>query len=144
MRIAFDMDGTLANLYKVNGWLADLQAENTRPYEIAEVMLNMNSLARVLNRLQKNGYEIGIISWLSKSGSDSYKEEIETAKRTWLKKHLASVKFDFIEIVDYGTDKNIVRTSASDILFDDEIGNRENWKGVAYDVENILEVLKAL
>ena len=144
MRIAFDMDGTLANLYKVNGWLADLQAENTRPYEIAEVMLNMNSLARVLNRLQKNGYEIGIISWLSKSGSDSYKEEIEIAKRMWLKKHLASVKFDFIEIVDYGTDKNIVRTSTSDILFDDEIGNRENWNGVAYDVENILEVLKAL
>lgn len=144
MRIAFDMDGTLANLYKVNGWLADLQAENTRPYEIAEVMLNMNSLARILNRLQKNGYEIGIISWLSKCGSDSYKEEIETAKRMWLKKHLASVKFDFIEIVDYGTDKNIVCGSASDILFDDEIGNRENWKGVAYDVENILEVLKAL
>jgi len=144
MRIAFDMDGTLANLYKVNGWLADLQAENTRPYEIAEVMLNMNSLARVLNRLQKNGYEIGIISWLSKCGSDSYKEEIEIVKRAWLKKHLASVKFDFIEIVDYGTDKNIVRTSTSDILFDDEIGNRENWKGVAYDVENILEVLKAL
>lgn len=85
MRIAFDMDGTLANLYKVNGWLADLQAENTRPYEIAEVMLNMNSLARILNRLQKNGYEIGIISWLSKCGSDSYKEEIETAKRMWLK-----------------------------------------------------------
>ena len=144
MRIACDMDGTLANLYKVNGWLADLQAENTRPYEIAEVMLNMNSLARVLNRLQKNGYEIGIISWLSKCGSDSYKEEIEIAKRAWLKKHLASVKFDFIEIVDYGTDKNIVCGSASDILFDDEIGNRENWKGVAYDVENILEVLKAL
>lgn len=144
MRICFDMDGTIANLYKVNGWLEYLLAEDVKPYAEAEVMVNMNSLARVLNRLQKNGYEIGIISWLSKSGSDKYNAEVAKVKKAWLKKHLASVQFDFVEIVKYGTDKNIVQTSASDILFDDEIGNRENWKGIAYNVENILEVLKAL
>ena len=33
--------------------------------------------------------------------------------------------------------------SFDDILFDDEIGNRENWEfGQAYDVDNIIEVLK--
>ena len=31
MRIAFDMDGTIANLYGVNNWLADLIAEFYRP-----------------------------------------------------------------------------------------------------------------
>lgn len=144
MRICFDMDGTIANLYEVEGWLDDIFAENTRPYEIAKVLINMNSLARVLNRLQRQGYEIGIISWLSDGGSDAYKEEVEIAKRMWLKKHLASVHFDFIEIVEYGTDKNIVRTSADDILFDDEAQNRKNWKGIAYNVDNIIEVLRGL
>lgn len=144
MRICFDMDGTIANLYKVDGWLDDILAENARPYEIAKVLINMNSLARVLNRLQRQGYEIGIISWLSDGGSDAYKEEVDIAKRMWLKKHLASVHFDFIEIVEYGTDKNIVRTSADDILFDDEAENRKNWKGIAYNVDNIIEVLRGL
>lgn len=144
MRICFDMDGTIANLYKVNNWLEYLLAEDTTPYAEAEVMVNMNSLARVLNRLQRNGYEIGIISWTSKNGSDDYNARVAEVKKNWLKIHLASVTFNFIEIVKYGTDKNIVNTGNNDILFDDEIGNRENWKGTAYNVDNIIEVLKGL
>ena len=144
MRICFDMDGTIADLYGVDGWLQDLINQDTRPYKEAKVMMNMNSLARVLNRLQRNGYEIGIISWLSKSGTQEYNEAVANVKRQWLALHLASVHFDFIEIVNYGTDKNIVNTGKSDILFDDEIGNRENWNGIAYNVENIIEVLRGL
>lgn len=144
MRICFDMDGTIADLYGVDGWLQDLINQNTRPYKEAKVLVNMNSLARVLNRLQRNGYEIGIISWLSKSGTQEYNEAVANVKRQWLALHLASVHFDFIEIVNYGTDKNIVNTGKSDILFDDEIGNRENWNGIAYNVENIIEVLRGL
>ena len=144
MRICFDMDGTIADLYGVDGWLQDLTNQDTRPYKEAKVMVNMNSLARVLNRLQRNGYEIGIISWLSKSGTQEYNEAVANVKRQWLALHLASVHFDFIEIVNYGTDKNIVNTGTNDILFDDEIGNRENWNGIAYNVENIIEILRGL
>ena len=64
--IWFDMDGTLGNLYAVEGWLSMLRAHDPTPYAEAEVMLNMNLLARYLNRLQRAGYQIGIISWLSK------------------------------------------------------------------------------
>jgi len=144
MRICFDMDGTIADLYGVEGWLENLIEENTRPYEEAKVLLNMQALARVLNNLQKKGYEIGIISWLSKNGSEKYNEKVKLAKIEWLKNHLKSVRFDFLEIVKYGTDKNLVCTGKSDILFDDEIGNRENWKGISYNVENIIEVLRRL
>lgn len=144
MRICFDMDGTIADLYGVDGWLQDLINQDTRPYKEAKVMMNMNSLARVLNRLQRNGYEIGIISWLSKSGTQEYNEAVANVKRQWLALHLASVRFDFIEIVNYGTDKNIVNTGKSDILFDDEIENRKNWNGIAYNVKNIIEVLRGL
>lgn len=144
MRICFDMDGTIANLYGVTNWLEYLISGNEYPYLHAEVMINMNSLARILNRLQRNGIEIGIISWLAKNSNDSYDEKVTVAKKKWLKKHLASVHFDFVEIVSYGTDKNLVCTSSNDILFDDEAPNREKWNGKAYDVDNILNILKSV
>lgn len=144
MRICFDMDGTIANLYGVNGWLDMLINGDATPYKVAEVLLNMNTLARVLNKLQKMGYEIGIISWLAKNSNTEYDEKVSKAKKGWLKKHLASVQWDFIEIVKYGTDKNIVCEDENSILFDDEVANRENWNGQAFDVDNILNVLRGL
>ena len=102
MRICFDMDGTIADLYGVEGWLDDLISENVRPYREAEVLVNMNVLARKLNQLQKKGNEIIIISWLSKCGSDDYNEAVTETKKAWLAKHLGSVQFDEINIVKYG------------------------------------------
>lgn len=144
MRICFDMDGTIANLYGVNGWLEMLINHDATPYKMAKTLINMNVLARVLNILQKQGYEIGIISWLAKNSDREYDEKVTNAKKGWLKKHLKSVHFDFVKIVEYGTDKNIVCKNYEDILFDDEKHNRENWNGKAYDVNNILEVLRGL
>ena len=144
MKICFDMDGTLANLYGVENWLVDLDNENTRPYEVAKVMLNMNSLAKKLNRLQAKGHKIVIISWLSKYGTDNYNKAVTEAKKAWLKKHLSSVKFDEMNIVKYGTPKSLFCSSVEDVLFDDEKPNRENWLGKAYDVNNILETLATL
>ena len=101
MRICFDMDGTIANLYGVENWLDYLINKDAFPYENAEVLLNMNTLARYLNRLQKKGFEIGIISWLAKNSDDDYDNLVIVAKQKWLAKHLKSVNFDFIEIVSY-------------------------------------------
>ena len=144
MRICFDMDGTLANLYGVENWLDKLINNDASPYKEAATLVNMNSLARILNRLQKKGFEIGVISWLAKNSNTEYDNKVIEAKRAWLKKHLKSVEFDFIKIVKYGTDKNIVMTSALDILFDDEKPNRDNWNGIAYNVDNIIETLRRL
>ena len=60
----------------------------------------------------------------------------------WLHKHLASVRFDFVEIVPYGYSKNNFAKNIDDVLFDDEENNRKNWSGKAYDVNNILEIFK--
>ncbi len=144
MRICFDMDGTIANLYGVEGWLENLIAEDVRPYREAEVLLNMNSLASKLNKLQKMGHEIVVISWLSKCGSENYNKAVTETKKAWLRKHLGSVIFDEINIVKYGTPKSNFCKSAEDVLFDDEKPNRDNWNGKAYDVQNILEVLATL
>lgn len=139
--IYFDMDGTIANLYGVDNWLDYLIKYDSTPYEIAKPMLNMSVLARILNRLQREGYIIGIISWLSKTSTPEYGKKVRQAKINWLKKHLKSVKFDSIQIVDYGTPKY---TLGKGILFDDEVENRNAWGEGAYDVDNILRVLKTL
>lgn len=139
--IWFDMDGTIADLYGVEGWLDMLLNENTKPYEIAKPLVNMRELAKVLNRLIEKGWEIGVISWLAKNGTNDYNKKVAIAKIKWLSKHLKSVKFAKIDIVEYGTPKQINRNG---ILFDDEKQNRENWLGIAYNVENIIQVLREL
>ena len=144
MKIWFDMDGTIADLYGVDGWLDYLINSDVYPYANARPLLHLSTLARMLNQLQREGYEIGIISWLSKSGTDEYNKAVTDAKMKWLKKHLASVQFNTIHIVKYGTPKEIFSTSDNDILFDDEEKNRQNWKGKAFDVNNILGILKNL
>ena len=142
--IYFDMDGTIANLYGVENWLENLRAENPAPYEKALPLLKLNQLAKILNNLQKKGWSIGIVSWLSKNSSENYDLEVTKAKNKWLKSHLKSVKFDEIKIVPYGTPKEKIVNFPKGILFDDELKNRENWKGQAFDEKNILEILKAL
>lgn len=142
--ICFDMDGTIANLYSVKGWLEDLESHNIRPYREATVMMNMQVLARRLNTLQRNGYRLVIISWLSKSGNAEYNEAVAQAKREWLRKHLSSVHWNEIHIVEYGTPKSTVVNTTNAILFDDEERNRTEWKGQAYTEADIMNILKTL
>lgn len=142
--INFDMDGTFVDLYGVENWLEMLIAEDETPYAIAEPLLRLSTLARRLNTLQRNGYNIAVISWLSKCGTAEYNEKVTRAKIEWLEKHLPSVKWDRVTIVEYGTPKENFCENPLDILFDDEEHNRNNWNGIAYDVNDILEVLKAL
>ena len=140
-KIYFDMDGTIADLYGVQGWLEDLIAGETRPYAEAKPMVNMSRLARRLNTLQRAGYEIGIISWLSKNGTDEYNRQVTETKIAWLRAHLASVEFNEIHIVKYGTPK---QTLGKGFLFDDELPNREKWGEGAYEPKDIFEILGGL
>ena len=143
MTIYFDMDGTIADFYGVDGWLDYLIAGDTTPYRVAKPLINLNSLARILNRLQNEGYKIGIISWLSKNGTPDYNKEVTVTKEKWLKKHLRSVNWDVIHIVEYGTPKYSFATE-NDILFDDELKNRQDWIGTAFDIDRIIETLKGI
>ena len=145
MMIWFDLDGTIADLYAVEGWLEMLRNFETTPYEMAQPMLRMSTLARQLNAVQRKGYGIGIISWCSKESTAEYDNRIAEAKRAWLAQHLPSVHWDDIEIVPYGTPKHEV--CGSGFLFDDEEKNRAPWDlnaGMAFCPEHITEVLSTL
>lgn len=144
MRINFDMDGTIANLYGVENWLEMLIANDETPYAEAKPLVNLSRLARYLNKIQKMGVEIGIISWLSKNSNKEYDTKVIKAKREWLAKHLPSVRWDTIEIVPYGTPKENFCKTENDILFDDEEPNRKNWTGRAFTELEIFTTLKSV
>jgi hypothetical protein len=141
--IYFDMDGTIADLYGVSGWLADLEAENVRPYAEAKPLLNLSLLARYIHKAQRMGYTVGVNSWLSKTGSPAYNEAVAAVKREWLAKHLPSVEWDEIHIVKYGTPKSTCRTCPG-ILFDDEQRNLDEWGAGAVIASDLLEILRSL
>jgi 5'(3')-deoxyribonucleotidase len=142
--IYFDMDGTIADLYGYVNWLSELRAENPHPYAIAKPLVRFALLARKLNALQRNGYRIGIISWGSKTATPEYDKAVFETKAEWLHRHLPSVKWDELNFAPYGTPKSNYAHTAEDILFDDELPNRENWIGRAFDANDIINVLKTL
>ena len=139
MKIWFDMDGTIANLYGVEGWLSALNAFDSSPYEIAKPLVNLSRLARYLNRLQAMGHEIGIISWLSKYSTPEYDKLVTDAKMFWLSRHMPSVKWNEVIITSYGINK--WETCGAGILFDDEDKNRNTWGGAAYEPNEIFNIL---
>ena len=142
--IYFDMDGTIANLYAVEGWLEKLRASDPSPYKQAKPMLKMQPLARKLNELQKKGYTLGVISWGSMDASPEYDEAVTSAKKEWLDVHLKSVHFDEVAITKYGTPKSTLAGKPLGILFDDNAEIRKEWKGKTYEPENIMAILRAL
>lgn len=148
MTIYLDLDGTVVNFYGVPNWLECLEAQDSTPYRIAKPLVNLSTLARYLNRLQARGYNIGIISWLSKSGTDKFNAEVAEVKRDWLAKHLPSVQWDEIHIVPYGVPKSNCATCPNAILFDDEQRNLNEWTAnthnMAYNANLLMEILRHL
>lgn len=143
MKIWFDMDGTLADLYSVENWLDMLRAFDSTPYAVARPLVNMSALARMIHKRQALGYKVCIVTALSKNSTPDYDAAVIAAKQNWLKHHLPSVQFDEICFVPYDFIKNSVN-SGTDILFDDEARHLTAWTGKAYHATEIFSVLKAL
>jgi hypothetical protein len=143
--IWFDMDGTIADLYAVNGWLDDLIAENTRPYRKAEMLYNADDLNDIIRALKRKGYNVGVISWSSKKATPEYTNRITSEKIAWLKRN--NLNFDKVIVTSYGVRKaDTCRSFGSGILVDDEEQNRSAWDiGTTIDAtKDILDELKKL
>lgn len=130
-KIYLDMDGTIADLYGVDNWLENLVNGSDRPYRVAKRMVE----EKVLENLVNLGYELAIVSWLSKNSNKEYDKMVRNAKKEWLKKNFPNIHFVEIHIVKYGTPKSRVVKEKNGILFDDEERNRNEWKGLAIDAK---------
>ena len=148
--ICFDMDGTIADLYGVPNWLEMLRAYDATPYAIAKPMWDTHELSEILYALRRAGFEIRIITWLSKESTPAYDQAVRMAKKNWLYNH--DFPFDHFHGVQYGATKaDSVRRYLGEgetaILFDDNAQVRNGWHlGEAIDptTTDILEVLRNL
>lgn len=141
--LVFDMDGTLANFYGVDSWLNDLQNENTRPYDIAEPLYNMEVLNAILDLLRAQGWKIAVTTWLAKGSTKAFDDMVRASKIAWLQKY--NFSYDEIHLVRYGTTKaNCTRKNGGvQILVDDNEKIRKGWHlGATIDAnKNIIDEL---
>ena len=145
--LVFDMDGTIADLYGVENWLADLRAENPRPYVEAKPLYNMDILNSLLKLLKAEGWGVVVTTWLAKDSTKDYDRLVREAKLAWLEKY--NFPYDEIHLVKYGTTKaNCTRKKGGlQILVDDNEKVRAGWNlGTTINAnENILaELVKLL
>lgn len=138
--LVFDMDGTIANLYGVNGWLESLRAYDSSPYEKAMPLYDMDMFNSILHIIKSKGWRIVVTSWLAKGSTPIYDKAVRKAKRDWLKKW--GVPYDEIHLVKYGTPKHRVTKYPFQVLVDDNEKVRDAWKGRTIDAnKNIIHEL---
>lgn len=144
--LVFDMDGTLADTYNVNGWLKMLRAEDPTPYIKAKPLYDMVLLTAILWVLKNDGWRIAVTSWLAKESTPEYDAKVRQAKKSWLDRY--DFPYDEIHLVKYGTTKaNCTRKHGGiQILVDDNEKVRNGWHlGETIDAnENIIPVLSGL
>lgn len=124
--VYFDMDGTIADLYGVSGWLDCLRSDDPSPYEEAMPLVDMSDFERLVNQLQMDGWHVGIVTWLSKGGSKSFDKAATESKLRWVKRNLPLI--DEFKAVPYGTPKqDVVDCPTNAVLVDDEDANLDGW-----------------
>lgn len=125
--LVFDMDGTIADLYGVNGWLEMLRAYDATPYKVAKPLYDMGELKIILEMLKLQGWKVVVTTWLSKGSTADYDKAVREAKIDWLKKY--NFPYDEIHLVKYGTTKaNCTRKIGGyQVLVDDNKKVRDGW-----------------
>ena len=127
--IAFDMDGTIADLYGERGWLESLRNEDSSIFAKCDPLVDIELFKATCHKLQNKGWTIGIITWLPKFASEVFEHECEETKKYWLKKHGLDF-FQFMVCQKYGTDKKTGLPFRADynLLVDDNREVRAEWE----------------
>jgi hypothetical protein len=148
--ICFDMDGTIADLYGVEGWLPMLQSSNPTPYRVAKPLVDMNELVPLLTRFQALNIQIRILTWLSIDSTEEYKRKVRIAKLGWLEEQ--GFIYNNFHGIQHGTKKHGVikrylAKGETAILIDDDDKVRAEWSvGATINPKtaNIIKELKKI
>jgi hypothetical protein len=125
MKILFDLDGTVADLYGVSNWLECLRNE-IPIYRELKPLVDMEQLSFIAEILQNKGVEIGVVTWLSKNASADYELITAMEKWHWCKEFMPFI--DFFEAQPYGTPKQTNFHHTQCILIDDNEEVRKDFE----------------
>lgn len=141
--IYFDLDGTIANLYNVEGWESKLRAEDSSPYADASPLVDMVRLASIIAKLRSAGVTVGVISWGAMGGTAEYTRRVKRVKMAWCK--YWGLTFDEFHVVKYGTPKHWVAKCKHSVLVDDNSEVRQTWTlGATVDASDSRRMMEQL
>ena len=152
IKVYFDLDGTLFNLYGKENWLEMLESETVGVFQGSESDLmeniDLEELYEGIQALANYGVEFNVITWLPMQASREYEEICAKEKTEWVRKVLPFIN----EVVcqPYGTpkQKGISKRANTMILIDDnkEVCNmwKTNKQRRAIQVDNEYSALEAL
>lgn len=136
--IWFDMDGTIAELYKVTGWLEMLQNKDWQVYELCTARAHANRINRAVEALIDAGWQVGVITWASKGvqwGTDC--DRIGKIKFDWLCRNFPALADGKFACIPYGESKAQFLLDMEDAgiinyLVDDNKEVREDWRAHSF------------
>lgn len=151
IRLMFDMDGTIADLYGEENWLNDILAERVRPYKNAKPM-NLDKIVNEITKLKEKlgeRLEVVVCTWLAKGGKKDYNIAVIDAKYEWLEKNGMMNLLDEYIPFKYGTNKTkATKKDYINILFDDNNEVRKEFveteNNIAFKETEILQALKLI
>jgi hypothetical protein len=150
IKIYFDLDGTVYDLYNIPNWLEILRNENPDVYIMGKKLFS-DELYKVAATLMRYGVKFGVITWGSMVASPEFEIESENAKRQWVNENLPFVESFVYQ--QYGTPKQqaIKNRTKNDILIDDNSEVLKVWINnktrTGYQVtkeNNVVDILKEI
>lgn len=128
VKIYFDLDGTVYNLYGVNEWEPKLRAENPNVFREGSFIGDYQEFMNICNKLLEKGVQFGVITWLPMQASPEYEVECELVKREWVQRYMPFVSEFTAQ--SYGVPKQnaIIKRAKTMYLLDDNTEICEMWQ----------------
>lgn len=129
VKVFFDLDGTLFNLYGKSNWLEMLRTETAGAFEGSFLPeIDLNEFYLTIEKLSIYGIQFAVISWLPMQASPEYEEICRHEKNNWILENLPFVTE--VSIVPYGIPKQdcIIKRAQRMILLDDNKEICETWE----------------
>lgn len=134
-QIWFDMDGTIAELYKVKDWLKYFELQDRDIYSICLPRNKFQEINETIEALAESGWEVGVITWASRTLDPDEPQEdynlIYENKLNWLCKYFpALVLHGHFYCIPYGMDKTEMVHDTGDVIYlvDDNKEVRKQWR----------------
>ena len=150
IKIYFDMDGTVYDLYGVADWLNKLRTEDVSVYATGNRLFD-DEFYKVVSALMRYGVRFGVITWGSMTATPEFEVQTEETKRQWVNEHLPFV--ESFHYQQYGTPKQqaVKNRTKNDILIDDNSDVLRVWingntrKGYQVTAEkSVTDILKEI
>lgn len=129
VKVFFDLDGCLFDLYGKENWLEMLRNEQSGAFYggfLPEI--DLNEFYLTISRLQTYGIQFAVITWLPMQASPEYEEICRAEKNNWILENLPFVQE--VSIVPYGIPKQdcIIKRAQRMILLDDNVEICKTWE----------------